>query len=732
MPGSGIPTPGGRSLTTPRPSGEKQPRVVSTGSTTSTSSTASNKSTSQKTVPPNKNSMLDKFKFFNSKDKSKGKGGVPKSTSKTSTGSTASTSSSSLALSSDRDSRTSCDTRSSTASARSSSSTDPGALSFSPETESPKLPPKNKSLAKPAASKKEHPSTLPLTHNDKHHSSSASHHGTSSTVKKSSSKTDLKSGQKGSKIGTLIPKTASKSSKSASSTPTSTGIPTPASIPKPSSSKSRSKDEKSKSHSQSSSAATSPSVLGIPSSKLSHQSGVSAYGSSTGSHGKQHYESISDQSKTSSHDQDKMLHTKGRYTEIDYSEGKIERVGDGQYSKNNLKMAAQQSGGSKMSNKEGNSPQTVNIVKPTCSVANTQMHAMSGMADLNNQSVIINRALPPPLPKTEPPPRSNTPMKEHSNNNATPSQKDGAKNDSPSSPPGQGSISGHKSDSTSSSSSHSGPSGNNSNSSTESVIYRPSDSGSDVGSISATNSPRLGLKVLQPQQPINKSANNVAIVQPRHGEKVETTFDSEVRTKTVNKQNDKSSKETTFSEKETTFVDDSDEAMDIKPMQPILRSMPYGTGYLRGYSNPGGKIFHNPGYATPTAAYFASTSRLGMNRPLMDHGKFYSGPIRKTPSSGLNSSFDGDYSSDYESFDYISGYMSDGDILKGNNKVEDMNCGYMSEGGASLYARRLQQRFREGMQAVKECMQKNTGMIDDDRYGIVVFKLKLWFEIIIQ
>jgi hypothetical protein len=41
-------------------------------------------------------------------------------------------------------------------------------------------------------------------------------------------------------------------------------------------------------------------------------------------------------------------------------------------------------------------------------------------------------------------------------------------------------------------------------------------------------------------------------------------------------------------------------------------------------------------------------------------------------------------------------------------------------------------KFREGMQAVKECMQKNTGMIDDDRYGIVVFKLKLWFEIIIQ
>ena len=41
--------------------------------------------------------------------------------------------------------------------------------------------------------------------------------------------------------------------------------------------------------------------------------------------------------------------------------------------------------------------------------------------------------------------------------------------------------------------------------------------------------------------------------------------------------------------------------------------------------------------------------------------------------------------------------------------------GYMSEGGASLYAKRMQQRFREGMAAVKECMQKSSGVIDDDR-----------------
>ena len=60
--------------------------------------------------------------------------------------------------------------------------------------------------------------------------------------------------------------------------------------------------------------------------------------------------------------------------------------------------------------------------------------------------------------------------------------------------------------------------------------------------------------------------------------------------------------------------------------------------------------------------------------------------------------------------------MSDGDILKSSNRNnDDWSSGYLSEGGASLYAKRLQQRFREGMQAVKECMQKSSGLVDDDR-----------------
>ena len=218
---------------------------------------------------------------------------------------------------------------------------------------------------------------------------------------------------------------------------------------------------------------------------------------------------------------------------------------------------------------------------------------------------------------------------------------------------------------------------------------------------------------------MGKPANNVAIVQPRSGEKMETTFDADVRTEKVNKTDGSvSGKETTFSEKGTTFVDDSGETMDIKPMPPIMRALPYG--YFRGYSGYSGlnsnRNFHIPGISVPqTTMYATSTpSRLGVvNRPLFEHGKYYSGQINRT-TMNCPSIPDTDYSSDMETYDYVSGYMSDGDILK-NNKGDDWTSGYLSEGGASLYARRLQQRFREGMQAVRECMQKSSAVVDDDR-----------------
>ena len=238
-----------------------------------------------------------------------------------------------------------------------------------------------------------------------------------------------------------------------------------------------------------------------------------------------------------------------------------------------------------------------------------------------------------------------------------------------------------------------------------------------ISSPTTTNSPKLGVKMLNSH--MGKPANNVAIVQPRHGEKIETTFDTEVRTETKQP----SSKETTFTgnDEKTTFVDDSGEAMDIKPMPPIMRALPYG--YFRGYTGysglSGSRNFHIPGISVPPAAVYparAQSHGFGVNRPIMEPGKFYSGHnIKRTSSNCPSISNDTDYGSDIDTYDYVSGYMSDGDILKSNSRNDDWSSGYLSEGGASLYARRLQQRFREGMQAVKECMQKSSGLMDDDR-----------------
>lgn len=64
------------------------------------------------------------------------------------------------------------------------------------------------------------------------------------------------------------------------------------------------------------------------------------------------------------------------------------------------------------------------------------------------------------------------------------------------------------------------------------------------------------------------------------------------------------------------------------------------------------------------------------------------------------------------------GYMSDGDVLRNvgyrSGNASDLD-GYMSEGGASLYAHRLNQRFKEGMRQVHESMNKVQHFIQDDR-----------------
>lgn len=60
----------------------------------------------------------------------------------------------------------------------------------------------------------------------------------------------------------------------------------------------------------------------------------------------------------------------------------------------------------------------------------------------------------------------------------------------------------------------------------------------------------------------------------------------------------------------------------------------------------------------------------------------------------LHSSSHHHVAQDYTDIDIASGYLSDGEILRGginvgNHAMSDLCDGYMSEGGASLYAKRL-------------------------------------------
>ncbi|KAK6169208.1 hypothetical protein SNE40_020304, partial [Patella caerulea] len=765
---SGIPTPGGKAIPTARSqsAAEKQINRTSASSTSSTSSTKSNPA-----KPPNKNSMLDKFKFFNSKEKDK-KGGAVKGSSKNSAAASANSSRSDT--DSGRDTKSSTSPRSSLEAGASSSSNN-GASS-------PKLPAKTgkKSLVRAFSTKRETPKTLTPDDNNKRPNAPSpattqprtpspntnipvpgapppipktSPPPSRKTTSKSDKSEKSDKSDKSSKGGTLIPKSSSSSgkSKSAASTPTSSGgsqIPPPNfSMPKSSKSSKSSKEEKSKSslNGKEHNKALFSSLPGVNAHKTlanKSSSGVSSPAStpdgnggmlshSNSNHSGIHHASKSSQEYSSNvipaHQSRVQAQDNTYYRAVEHSATIANPHSNAHAPTDHMNMHNMVSKSSRTPKSQivipsarhgGNSmTQTVNIVKPTCTMAPSRSVAKADGNTQTNLSVIQKTMNSSKYAAA----RENSNHSVHSEGNYSKPHDSLFSNRvaSPVTPQMQSPVINERENENSQNmslssvlSSSQSSSASTSVSSNDSVVHKPGIESSAYDRLysSSSNSPRLGVKML------GKPANNVAIVQPRHGEKIETTFDREVRTETVNKPS--SGKETTFSEKSTTFVDDCGETMDIKPMPPIMRALPYG--YFRGYTGYTGlsssRNFHIPGISVPPtqAMYASSTSRLGVNRPILEHGKFYSGQIKRS-GSNCPSVNDPDYASDVDNYDYVSGYMSDGDILK-NNRVDDWSSGYMSEGGASLYARRLQQRFREGMQAVKECMQKSSGVIDDDSF----------------
>ena len=271
---------------------------------------------------------------------------------------------------------------------------------------------------------------------------------------------------------------------------------------------------------------------------------------------------------------------------------------------------------------------------------------------------------------------------------------------------------------------------NNSASSTESVIFRPS-SCDEMGSEAEDNAKLQQLPAKSASSNSDNSAtpgrgglpptDHISLLRQKQAQQVKAASAKKVDSVPDTKL---SAAVNNVAMKETEIIDDVDggDVEMVKPMQPIVRSTPYS--FLRSLNtsvSPGLKP------SLQTAAVLSppmvsrsnmgsASSRLGLNRPLIDPGKLlnYSGKKASGHSTGAPSIVDSECLSDSESFGTAAGYMSDGDVLQAS-RFNDMNSGYMSESGVSQYAKRLQQRFCEGMLAVRECMQKGAVITDDDR-----------------
>ena len=259
----------------------------------------------------------------------------------------------------------------------------------------------------------------------------------------------------------------------------------------------------------------------------------------------------------------------------------------------------------------------------------------------------------------------------------------------------------------SNSSSSKSNSGNNSASSTDSVIFRPSscdelESGMESDTNMVPRSPQIKMRPTIP----NSLPTTPVTPQPMDHisslRKKQQMAQEAAALKQQQQQQRSSSLET--SERQppagcTPIRRESgsdDRTMDgIRPMQPIARSTPYNLLHHQRNNGPQPvgspsimrNLSLNSGGGAPNSPHSAS-SRLGVNRPLIDPSKLISNQMRRR----LDVGSDVEYGSDVDGYDVTAGYMSDGDILKSNNKAEVETCGYMSEGGASMVAKRLQQR----------------------------------------
>ncbi|CAH0405880.1 unnamed protein product [Chilo suppressalis] len=225
--------------------------------------------------------------------------------------------------------------------------------------------------------------------------------------------------------------------------------------------------------------------------------------------------------------------------------------------------------------------------------------------------------------------------------------------------------------------------GQHSNSSDSSVIYRPSsESGSEMSKVPSniTSNKRLDMNTTY----INNVINEAEISEKEAAQKRlmdnSSLKQQQEHNKTLtqmNKNIEGGSRSSTPSHgRDNSLGEDDNPLMNVMPMRPLLRgynshlTLPMRTSGLAQKNVPG-----YPHHANTVKANFGREN-IGL-RERINYGPGFSNP-------------------DYCDLEIASGYMSDGDCLRRIN-VNDMDCsrnndlmdGYMSEGGASLYGRRV-------------------------------------------
>ncbi|KAF2369173.1 hypothetical protein FHG87_000047 [Trinorchestia longiramus] len=200
-----------------------------------------------------------------------------------------------------------------------------------------------------------------------------------------------------------------------------------------------------------------------------------------------------------------------------------------------------------------------------------------------------------------------------------------------------------------------------------------------------------------------------------------TSSEDDLDVKIINKQRDVEVFEAEDGE-------DSVVLSSIKPMQPLMRPAQYMRGiaslhshYKMGMQEPNNTV---PQKGMRMSPHHPRRTQIGLQSPQSPmqqqsqqlhtsvHPQLVM--VRQPPHMPANYS-------DLEAIDIANGYLSDGDVLrpvhgKGGDDVP-MQCdldGYLSEGGASLYAHKINQRFKEGIRQVQESMSKVQQYMHDD------------------